>query len=263
MKSKRMSVEFQGKPVRISLFHRERGTELILFIHGLGCAKESFELAFLSPELEGFSLLAPDLVGFGDSSKPKYFSYWMEDHAAVLKLSVGKIRVQKIHIVAHSMGSVVGLLLAEKLRDIVDSFFSVEGNIIAEDCGLISRRTASVSFEDFRSGLFDAMKSEVQAACDEKVMLWLGKADPLAFHRSAVSLVGWSDSGTLLQKFEAIPKRAFYVYGERNSGLAVLGKLRKAQIIGIPESGHFSMLENPRGFYRAIAEHISSTKHMV
>lgn len=262
MKSKKMNIGFQKKTIEISVHHREKGPELVLFIHGLGCTKESFLHAFISPELGKLTLLSPDLVGFGGSSKPKRFSYSMEDHAAVLSTLINTIGADAVHVVAHSMGVVVGLLLTEQLGGTVSSFISVEGNLVGEDCGLLSRRTAGVSYPEFRSRVFDEIKSTVGRSSNEDVRQWIEKSDPLAFYRSAVSLVEWSDSGELLPKFEAFQERALFIYGEQSVGIFEPERPRAVRRIMIPESGHFSMLDNPEEFYRAIAGHISRFGHI-
>ena len=256
MKSKRIAVRYQGKRIGISVLRRETGQKVILFIHGLGCAKEAFDLAFAAPGLHKYSLLAADLVGFGDSSKPARFTYRMEDQAGVLKTLLEEIGFETVHIVAHSMGGTVGLLLSEKIQGSVGSFTNVEGNLVGEDCGLLSRWSAGVSRHDFLNGFFDEIKESIARSCRDEVRTWLEKSDPLAFYRSAVSLLRWSESGRLLEKFKMLQTRKLYVYGERNRGLSVLDRLGSIPRAEIPDSGHFIMLDNPGEFYREIAEHV-------
>jgi len=257
MKSKRITVRYHRNRIGISVLHRETGQKLILFIHGLGCAKEAFNLAFPAPGLHKYSLLAADLVGFGDSSKPERFTYRMEDHAVILKTLMEKVGFETVHIVAHSMGGAVGLLLAEQIQGSVGSFTNVEGNLVGEDCGLLSRWSAGVSRHDFLNGFFDEIKESIARSCRDEVRTWLEKSDPLAFYRSAVSLLRWSESGRLLEKFKMLQTRKLYVYGERNQGLCVLDRLGSIPRAEIPDSGHFIMLDNPGEFYREIAEHIA------
>lgn len=257
MKSKRIAVRYQGKRIGISVLHRETGQKLILFIHGLGCTKEAFDFAFFAPELHKYSLLAADLVGFGDSSKPERFTYRMEDQAAMLKALMEEVGFETVHIVAHSMGGAAGLLLAEQIQGSVGSFTNVEGNLVGEDCGLLSRRSTGVSRHDFIHGVFDEIKDSIGRSCRDEVRTWLEKSDPLAFYRSAVSLLRWTESGRLLEKFKMLQTRKLYVYGERNRGLSVLDRLGSIPRAEIPDSGHFIMLDNPEEFYREIAEHIA------
>ena len=63
-KSRIFKINFRGIDLDISARLRGSSDELILFIHGLGCSKESFDAAFDSPDFADFQLLAVDLVGF-------------------------------------------------------------------------------------------------------------------------------------------------------------------------------------------------------
>jgi pimeloyl-ACP methyl ester carboxylesterase len=46
---------------------------------GLGASKENFLEAFRREEFRSFTMLATDLVGFGDSEKPADFAYQMRE----------------------------------------------------------------------------------------------------------------------------------------------------------------------------------------
>ena len=59
--------------------------ETILFIHGLNCSKKYLLPILDYPELSSYNVLIPDLVGHGDSSTPKNFSFSMDDQAKILR----------------------------------------------------------------------------------------------------------------------------------------------------------------------------------
>src|SRR5262252_5204180 len=63
-----------------------RGSERgILLLHGLGCSKESFEPAFERGALpEELTLIAPDLLGHGESSQPADAPYSLEAHGELV-----------------------------------------------------------------------------------------------------------------------------------------------------------------------------------
>ena len=250
MEDKIFQIDYQGQELELAAIYRNAGDDLILFIHGLGCAKESFTEAFDSIHLAGFQLLAVDLPGFGDSSRPQGFSYNMEDHAEVLALVLNGMAFRNIHIVAHSMGGAVGLLLADKVLGRLASFVNIEGNLIAEDCGLVSRMTSEVSFEQFRDGMFDRIRSGGPKPWREQS----AKSDALGFHRSSVSLVEWSDSGRLLEKFMGLEAEKAYIYGDENASMKILNKLGAIRKISVEASGHFVMNDNPAEFYARLSE---------
>lgn len=231
----------------ISAVYRGGASDLIVFLHGLGCSKESFKGAWDAEELNGISLLALDLFGFGDSDRPSGFSYSMEDQADVCRRVIDYFTEKRIHLVAHSMGGAIGLLLADLIPERLSSYISVEGNLIGEDCSILSRGVANISFKEFEEEYFSALKEGLR----EQPMpgLDLDRAHPEAFYKSATSLVKWSDSGRLMKLFKRLECNKSYFYGEHNSGMVVLEKLEQFQTISVEESGHFPMNENPGDFY--------------
>ena len=147
MSSKTIKINCKQKDFELSLKLREYSREFIIFIHGLGCTKESFDdLWNFTALFKDLSLLTFDLVGFGNSSRPKDFSYTMEDQAEICKVLLDTFKPDKVHLVAHSMGGAIGLILAENIRDKAASFINIEGNLISEDCGPLSRKATSASF---------------------------------------------------------------------------------------------------------------------
>ena len=75
MNKSTLHIELEGKSFELSSTFREGGEDLLLFVHGLGCSKEAFLPAWEEERLKEYSLLAFDLVGFGEPSKPEDFSY--------------------------------------------------------------------------------------------------------------------------------------------------------------------------------------------
>jgi pimeloyl-ACP methyl ester carboxylesterase len=250
------NIVFGGMDLAISSKIRQAGNELILFIHGLGCTKESFEEVWYSSALNNFSIVTFDLVGYGESSKPVDFSYAMEEQAEICKELLSHFHYERLHIVAHSMGGVIGLLLAGSVTDKLLSFVNIEGNLISADCGM-SRRVASVSYAEFEQRLFNGLKKMADASSNRGERLWAiwyAKSHPLGFYRSARSLVEWSDRGDLLRSFLRLGCERVYFYGEVNSHLEVLTVLEGVGKICISKSGHFPMIDNPQEFYSRIAE---------
>jgi pimeloyl-ACP methyl ester carboxylesterase len=198
--------------------------------------------------LADFQLLAVDLVGYGESSKPEDFSYSMEDQADILRALLDKMTFEKIHLVAHSMGGAVGLLLGKHIEDRLGSFINVEGNLIASDCGLISRKAISISYDEFK----DAMFNRVIARGPKLWREMSAKSDPLGFYKSSESLVAWSDTEQLLEIFVGLEARKIYVYGDQNADMEILQRLGSIEKVSVPGSGHFVMNDNPKTFYALV-----------
>ncbi|HWY80024.1 MAG TPA: alpha/beta hydrolase [Candidatus Sulfotelmatobacter sp.] len=250
----------EGQSLTVAVNYRKGSDTLILFLHGLGGTKDTFSDVWGRAELREESLLVPDLIGFGDSSRDTDFSYSLEDHATILKQLIGNYPHKELHIVAHSMGGAIGVLLAEQLPEL-QSFVDIDGNLIPNDGGLLSRRTAGSSFENFRDKKFEELRHQMVQDIGIGALQWVNqsrKADPLAFYKSARSLVSWSDSGELLERFHNLQARKLFIFGDRNKGMSVLSWLDPDEMLMIDNSGHFVMNDAPNKFYPKLAAFIKN-----
>jgi haloalkane dehalogenase len=83
----------------------------ILFVHGT--PSWSFEYRHLIRSLApDWRCVAPDLVGFGLSSRPRSFPYTPEAHAAALAAFVDGVGLTRFALVVHDFGGPIGLPLA-------------------------------------------------------------------------------------------------------------------------------------------------------
>ncbi len=263
MDKKRYLLPHDSRRLSISALQKTEGEELVFFIHGLGCAKESFMEAFTSPYLKNFSLFAPDLPGFGESSKVRDFSYSMEEHARICMELCKNFPEKKIHIAGHSMGGAIALLMTGMLKGRFTSFINIEGNLIGADCSL-SKMVNSSDMKEYRRHMINQLGAVAKLTEDRGVALWhrwLQKAGAAGLYQSARSLVEWSRGDRLLKIFERLAIPAVYIHGERNAGLPVLKQLHEKEKISIPGAGHFPMNDNPDFFYRAVGDFLATRKN--
>ena len=201
-------------------------------------------------------------MGHGESSRPTALAYRMEDHARVVARILEAVGADRNHLVGHSMGGAIALLLADLLRDAPLSQISAEGNLIGDDCRFGSRALASRPVVELLEHGLEELLSPTGAGASPGEALyptWLEKADALALHRSATSLVRWSDSERLLASFLSGQERRLYLYGKRNSDAEVLGRLPEVEKVAVPDAGHFAMNDNPIEFYSCLATFLAST----
>lgn len=94
------------------VFYRVAGTPLgeaptLLLIHGYPF--NSFDWAPIWPTLvERFTVVAPDMLGMGFSSKPSTYQYSVHDHADVHEALLAHLDVSECHVLAHDLGDSVG-----------------------------------------------------------------------------------------------------------------------------------------------------------
>ncbi|MDH5482178.1 MAG: alpha/beta hydrolase [Candidatus Bathyarchaeota archaeon] len=255
----------------ISCLLQKGAKESIVFIHGFGASKETFLEAFEREEFQNFTMLAADLIGFGDSDKPIDFSYEMTDQARILRKAIDLLDLNRFHLVAHSMGGIIGIKLGKMVPDRLCSFINAEGNITAEDC-TISKQVAGMGDEYFAlEGLEQLKRSIAEEA--ERTQDWvlrdyvksLSKATPESLYKSSVSTVYESNFGDLLTRFSQLPFYKCYIYGEKNTGVFPAEKLLEQK--GIPlfyvsNSGHSMMKENPDEFYDLVLNIVRRREHL-
>ena len=99
--------------------------EPLLLIHGFGGNKDNFTR--IARQLEGYHLIIPDLLGFGESSKPMSADYRSEAQAMRLhELLQAKGLAANIHVGGNSMGGAISVAYAAKYPKEVKSLWLVD-----------------------------------------------------------------------------------------------------------------------------------------
>ena len=99
--------------------------EPLLLIHGFGGNKDNFTR--IARQLEGYHLIIPDLLGFGESSKPMTADYRSEAQATRLhELLQAKGLASNIHVGGNSMGGAISVAYAAKYPKEVKSVWLVD-----------------------------------------------------------------------------------------------------------------------------------------
>lgn len=99
--------------------------EPLLLIHGFGGNKDNFTR--IADKLSGYHLIIPDLIGFGDSSKPVMADYRSAAQAARLhELLAFKGMDNAIHIGGNSMGGSISVAYAAMYPDSVQSLWLLD-----------------------------------------------------------------------------------------------------------------------------------------
>jgi pimeloyl-ACP methyl ester carboxylesterase len=135
-----------------------------------------------------------------------------------------------------------------------DLFINCEGNFVSADAGLVSRRNADQPEAEFLASGYEEFVSNLEKSGDAALKVWANwcrQASPLAFYRSARSLVDWSDNGKITGTYESLKSKA-YVHGDHGEISPVVSSLPTDRVYSIPNSGHFMMVDNPQAYYEVI-----------
>ncbi|MDH4120649.1 MAG: alpha/beta fold hydrolase [Deltaproteobacteria bacterium] len=103
------------------LAYREEGQgPVLLFVHGTPTS--SFEYVELFHRLKpAFRCVAMDMLGFGESDKPKDGDYSLSGHTDRLRLFIRYLSLDEFHLVLHDFGGVIGLPVALEMKNKVRS----------------------------------------------------------------------------------------------------------------------------------------------
>jgi pimeloyl-ACP methyl ester carboxylesterase len=258
-----MTVSTAGRPYLLRYFDRPGQGPAILYIHGLGCAKDDFLEMASAPELESFRLISADHPGCGDSPYDDDHPLNIDGIVNLIENFVDKLELGLFLLVGGSLGGLVGLLFAERNLNKVAGFVNVEGNLAPEDC-MFSRNVIPHSYQHFAKVIFPQIKQAISARRGRgfaQHLDVLAKANPRAYYDYAFQTVEYSDHGNLMQRFLALPIPKCFLYGSQNRHLSYLARLRESDcaVIEIPNANHFLFYDAPNHYAATLASFARSS----
>jgi len=255
MRQEHLKVPFRGTLLDVAVCLEENGPDWIFCIHGLQSNSKLFGNLLCQPFLQGYSKIAVDLIGFGQSAKPHGFSYAVEDQAAVVQGVFPLLKISRAIIIGHSLGGMIGVLLLDPLSEILQGFINMEGNLQYADCG-VSKEVANSDYANFRGNIYREFKAKVAGESPQRAV-WLEDIPDHVFYKSSQSIVEWSKSEKLKALFGSARCPCLFIYGERNSDkcLAVPKPIPSLQI---NNAGHFMLMDNPQDTYACLKNFLAS-----
>jgi pimeloyl-ACP methyl ester carboxylesterase len=89
------------------IFYREQGSgDVILLIHGFPTASWDWRPVWATLAVR-YRLIAPDMIGFGFSAKPRGYDYSIMDQADLCEGLLDSLGVTQLHVLAHDYGDTV------------------------------------------------------------------------------------------------------------------------------------------------------------
>jgi pimeloyl-ACP methyl ester carboxylesterase len=255
LRNQPIPVEHGGAVVEVVADVRPAGPDVVLLLHGLSCTKDGFAGIADVPGLAHVTTCAIDLPGHGRTAPLTTGAHTLEAYADLVTCVVARLPATRVYVVGHSMGGAIGLIAAQGIPNVA-GFVSIEGNLVGDDAGLVSRQIADLELDDFADNEFGRFVDSLKAAPEQDLRVWgewTGTCTPAAVHESARSLVEWSDSGKLFEWYQAMRAKA-YLYGQLGDRMEhLVPRLDPTSTFAIPCSGHFPMVDNPLALYSALA----------
>lgn len=109
-----------GRPYYLAKAIDQGNGKPVILLHGIGRTGQVWKtvIELLTPL--NVRVVAFDLLGFGNSPKPKWPDYSADDHAQAVIASIEKLKLnQQIILVGHSMGCLVAIRVARLRPDLV------------------------------------------------------------------------------------------------------------------------------------------------
>ncbi len=238
--------------------HSPSSPTTLLWLHGLGESSRCFAEIVAHPTLAAARSLTPDLPGYGSTAWPAEPMPLpaIADHLAewLRRLTVRPV------LIGHSMGGVIGVLLAERHPEAIAHLIDVDGNVSPGDC-TFSGRAATFDLTSFISRGFAELQAFVaEGGAGDRALAGYHSsmvlADPRSFHLHAGELVDVSAPETMATRLARLPVPVTYIAGSPGGACPRSRMLLDAKDItriDIAPAGHWPFIDQPDAFAAAIA----------
>lgn len=112
-KDRGKTFDFEGYPI----FYMDEGAgPALVCLHGFPTA--SWDWSWIWPELiRRFRVIAPDMIGFGFSTKPRNFDYTLRAQATLHEHLLDRLGIDSAHLLAHNYGDSVAQELLARFEE--------------------------------------------------------------------------------------------------------------------------------------------------
>jgi pimeloyl-ACP methyl ester carboxylesterase len=250
---------------------RAQNSPLVL-IHGMFGDYLDWE-PVLEPLSTTHRAIAPDLPGFGDSSKPQR-EYTAEFFIAILHELFRELKLERPILVGNSFGGQIAMLYAIAHPDVISKLVLVNSGgfreYTAEERSQIEPRFSEPVLASLTPQINALLFAGVFTKQSETSVRYLAKQDAKlqrpdypAYAHALASSIRLSLASYLIDRLPEIHCPTLLVWGENDQVLPVeqarlaLGRLPRAELKTIPNCGHVPQLECPQGFLVATHQFFS------
>ena len=259
----------------------EAGTgEPVIMLHGLGGTKASF-LPSVAALAGSFRIIAVDMLGFGDSSKPLGASYGPAFQAEAVAKLLDALELERAHVVGHSYGGRVALELGfrypERTNRLVlmtpamawlrDRRWAPYLRFVRPELGLFQIAPRSVVEAFMKWALPSANTPWAASAIDEFVRIFTSARGRAAFYAALRSIYldqPHGDKGFWTQ-LETLSPESLFIWGLQDRLVStgfikhVERALPAARHVEL-ECGHIPQIERPRQTHAAIESFLRASR---
>jgi len=257
---------------------------VVVLIHGITGSSLTWE-EVIEPLAERYTVVAPDLLGHGESAKPRG-DYSLGAYASGIRDLLAALGHSRATVVGHSLGGGIAMQMAYQFPERVERLVLVSSGGLGRDVHLLIRAAVLPGSELVLPLLAsNPVISRVDAvgaflgrlgfrAGPDLHEMWRGfssLADAearAAFIHTLRTIVDPSgqraNAADRLYLAQDMP--SLLIWGERDPVIPVSHGVRASEqmpgthLVTFPESGHFPHLDEPRRFVRELTEFIEGTE---
>jgi pimeloyl-ACP methyl ester carboxylesterase len=268
--------------------YREAGDgPVVVLIHGITGSSDTW-LDLIEELADDHTVVAPDLLGHGESAKPRG-DYSLGAYASGIRDLLAALGHDRATVVGHSLGGGVAMQMAYQFPERVERLVLVSSGGLGREVSLLLRASVLPGSELVlplltAQGLVNVTNSVAGAigrlglrAGADLEEIWRGfssLSDREARSAFIHTLRGIIDPGgqrvsATDRLYLAAEMPTLIVWGERDPvipfrhGLRASEAMPGSRLVSFPDAGHFPYLDNPRRFARALLDFMDETEPSV
>ena len=243
--------------IRHNLFIRtneiKNDRQSIWFLHGFADSGLAYKEVFESPLNDRFNLYVVDLPGFGVSPvHPDFIS--IKDQAKLIDTIIQEETSpeNKVNLVAHSIGALIGTWVCQHLKQKVNFYFNIEGNLTEADSYFSSKPLQFESAEKFAKSFYDEVfefaKSEERF---KRYYSSLRFATLNGMRNWSVTSQEYTKNDRCGLEFKELMCKKLYIWGDKDTPKETQQFIMENQIPNqlYKGIGHWHMVENTVQLY--------------
>jgi pimeloyl-ACP methyl ester carboxylesterase len=245
----------------------------VVLIHGMVNSSRHWH-AVAERLAERHTVIAPDLVGHGDSATPRG-DYSLGAHATVIRDLLSALGIERATIVGHSLGGGVAMVFFWQFPERVERLALVSSGGLGPEVSPLLRSAAIPGFRHVIGMVANRLVIRLLRAGGRQTRNVARALRPLdtrgardAFVqtlRAVIDVHGQRVSANdRLYLLDGMP--TLVVWGERDRtipiehGIAAHEAVPGSRFVTLPDAAHFPHLEDPEGLSAALAGFIASTE---
>ncbi len=247
----------------IELEYLDRGEgDVILLLHGLGSTKADWDF-----QVEEFSkeyrILAPDLRGHGNSSKPSERSdYGISQCAEDMQLLLKELKIKQCIVVGFSMGGAIAFEMAVDFPELISRMVIVNTAPDFNDLGemgeeMVRERTKSLKtsgMEPLARQISEGMFPKDEQKELRNAFFERARKNPVdAYYNSFITLMEWGIGDKIKKiKIPVLVIASDLDYTPVSLKESYAGKMTDAKVVVIENSRHGVTMDQPEQFNEAL-----------